>query len=489
MTRRRRVLVTVLLPFALVAGLTVRALTLGSRQPRVTALTDERADPETIAARLQRAVRRRTISGSDGTEAPGQELSDLASDLERMFPNVHATLSHEAVSTHSLLYTWRGRDPTLAPLVFCAHLDVVPVEPGTESSWSRPPFDGAIEGGFVWGRGTLDDKATVVVLLSAVERLIGEGFAPARTTYLAFGHDEEIGGGRGAAKIVELLTSRNVHAEMVLDEGGAMVTGIVPGIRGPVAAVGVAEKGYLTIDLRVEMTGGHSSTPARDNALTVLAQAVLRLREQPMPARVDGATKEFLEWLAPEMALVPRVVLSNLWLTSPLVAWQFSSAPVVDASIRTSTAITIMESGVKDNVVPATATATANFRILPGDTTEMTLQHVREAIHDARVVVTPRANPREPSRLSPTSSRTFELLARTVREIFPGAVVAPSLVLGGTDGRRYEPLADAVYRFTPVELEAADLGRIHGKDERISLTALADADRFYRRFLRVAAGP
>ena len=445
-------------------------------------------DGEGIAATLASVVKRRTVSTSLDSPAPATELEALRADLAAAFPHAHKTLEQEVIGEHSLLYTWKGSKRSNSPIILCAHMDVVPVEPGTEAAWTHPPFDGVVEGGFVWGRGTLDDKASLIAILTAVEAMVVADFTPVRTVLLAFGHDEEISGRSGAARIAETLAARGVHAELALDEGSAIVEGVVTDVPAPVAAIGIAEKGYLSVDLKAELPGGHSSTPARENALTVLARAVERLQAEPMPARIDGATAQFLAWVAPEMRFGPRLALANMWVTAPLVRRMLATSPTLGAAIRTTTAVTLFHAGVKDNVVPAVATATVNFRILPGDTTDDVLAHVKRVTDDDRITFAPQASSRtEPSRVSRVDARGFELLAETVGQVFPGTVVAPSLVLGATDGRYYASVAENVYRFFPFRLRPEDIKRIHGKDERIAIESLVQAVRFYRLFLQEAA--
>ncbi len=489
MRRLKRIGKVVLVAIVVFAAiLVVRALTIASRQPVVAPLADTPVDAKKIAAHLAGAIAKKTISESEESPPPASELEALHADLRTSFPTTHEMLALEKVGEHSLLFTWKGTDASLPPIILCAHQDVVPIEPGTEASWKKPPFEGAEADGFLWGRGTIDDKGSLVTILEAVEGLLADKFAPKRTVYLAFGHDEEIAGKAGAAKIVDLLASRNVRAELVLDEGNPIVEGIVPSIAAPVAPIGIAEKGYLTIDLAVDVPGGHSSTPAKETAIGILTSALEKLRSEPMPPRLDGATAEFFAWAAPEMTFGNRIVLANTWVTWPLVSRIFAKAPALDASIRTTTAATIVKAGVKDNVVPRTASATVNFRVLPGDTTESVLEHVRRVIADPRVDIQPRQLTRtEPSRISKTTSRGFTTIATTLREVFPGTVVAPALFLGATDGRQYERVADDVYRFIPFRLVTSDLARIHGTDERVAVKDLADAVRFYRRLLRSLA--
>jgi carboxypeptidase PM20D1 len=486
--RVARVIVLGLVAFFVI--LVVRAETIPSRQPVVAPLAPVAVDADAVAAKLATVVKRKTVSAALDSPAPPAELDALHADLAAAFPKVTATLTREVIGDHSLLYTWKGADAAKAPIILCAHMDVVPVEPGTESAWAHPAFDGAIEGGFVWGRGTIDDKGSLVAILEAVEALLGAGFAPARTVYLAFGQDEEISGLHGAARIVEALAARGVHAELALDEGSALVEGIVTDVPAPVAAIGIAEKGYLSLDLKVAIPGGHSSTPAPENALTVLARAIERLQADPMPARIDGATEQFFAWAAPEMRFGPKLALANTWVMGPLVRRMLAKSPTLGAAIRTTTAVTVFHAGVKDNVVPAMATATVNFRVLPGDTTDDVIEHARRVIDDARIVMEPQVGSRtEPSKVSRVDTPAFRLMAETVREVFPGTVVAPSLVLGATDGRYYGKVADDVYRFAPFRLTGADIKRIHGKDERLAVASLADGVRFYRRLVERAAGP
>jgi carboxypeptidase PM20D1 len=474
---------------ALLLIMSVKAMSMSSHQPAVTPLADKPVDGAAIAKILAGALEKKTVSESQANPAPADELAAMHAHLAASFPKTHEKLTKENVGS-SLLFTWKADQSKDLPIILCAHQDVVPIEPGTEDKWAKPPFAGQIDDRFVWGRGALDDKGSLVSILAAIESLVEEGFTPKRTLYLAFGQDEEIAGKEGAAKIIDLLASRGVKAEAVLDEGNPMVRGIVPNIAGDVAPIGIAEKGYLTLTLSVDLPGGHSSTPAREQALGAINEAVAKLRANPFPARLDGATEQFFSWAAPEMGFGPRLILANTWLTWPLVKRMFAKSPALDASLRTTTAVTIFKSGVKDNVIPRTAEATVNFRILPGDTTDSVIAHVRDTIDDARIKIEPQAATRqEPTKVSRIDNRMFPAIATAVREVFPGTVVAPALFLGATDGRQYLRISDDVYRFLPVPFVSEDLSRIHGTDERIEIEALKNAVRFYRRLVRLVIGP
>jgi carboxypeptidase PM20D1 len=361
---------------------------------------------------------------------------------------------------------------------------VVPVEPGTERSWTHPPFSGAIADGHVWGRGAMDDKAGVLAILEAVEHLLGRGFQPERTILLAFGHDEEVSGVNGARNIAALLRQRGVKPEFILDEGGAIAEGMVEGVEAPIALIGTAEKGYVSVDLVAREKGGHSSMPPTHTAIGRLASVIHRLEENQMPARIDGATRKSFEVLAPEMPFGPRLLLSNLWLFDPVAERVFSGDPAGNSRIRTTTAATIMNAGVKENVLPHEARAVVNFRILPGDSVRSVLEHVRAQAGPEIEVSARQATATEPSPESEVEAPAFRLLQTTIAQVYPGTLVAPNLLGGGTDTKHFQGLSRNVYRFLPVRVRAEDLARFHGTNERIGIENYAGAIRFYVQLIR-----
>jgi carboxypeptidase PM20D1 len=439
--------------------------------------------------RLAGAVRIPTVSTEDPSAFDAKAFSALHAHLEAGFPRVHAALRREVVGAHSLLYTWEGTNRSLEPLLFSAHMDVVPVEPGTEAQWQEDPFSGRIAGGFVWGRGAIDNKPAVVGLLEAVEALLAEGFRPARTVFLAYGHDEEVGGGAGAKPIAALLQSRGIRLAMVLDEGGVIGDGVLPGIAAPVALVGIAEKGFASIELSTRAGGGHSSLPPPQTAIGILAAAVARLERSPMPARLEGPTRLLFESIGPRLGFAQRAIFANLWLTRPLVLRRLEGSPTTNAMVRTTTAATVFQAGTKDNVLPSHARAVVNFRIAPGDTVAGVVEHVRRAVDDTRVEVRVAGRfSAEPSPVSPVDSDAFRTLERAIRSVTPDAVVAPYLVVVATDARHYAGLGRDVFRFLPLRLNRDDLARMHGADERIAVREYERAVRTYRRLIRDAAG-
>ena len=462
----------------------VRAATFPSRQIHPAAIAPIRLERDAIVSRLAEAIRFKTVSYQTADEFNGQGFRNFHVFLEKSFPLVHRHLGKEAVNEHSLLYTWKGKDEGLKPILLLAHLDVVPVDPETEKLWTQAPFAGTVADGYVWGRGAMDDKASVLGMLEAVEYLLREGFAPERTVYLAFGHDEEIGGNHGAAKMAELLRARKIEMEFALDEGMSILSGVIAGIAAPVALIGIAEKGYLSLDLTVASTGGHSSIPPADTAIGILSRALQRLDAAPFPAKLHGPTRQMFEFLGAEMAWSKKLTLANLWLFEPLVKKQLTASPLTNAILRTTLAPTIFNAGVKENVLPTKASAVVNLRVMPGETTAGAMEHVREVIDDPRIKLTALTIRVEPSGVSDIESPSFKLLQRTIRETAPTAIAAPALLVGATDSRHYAALTRNVFRFLPITLNIEDTKRYHGVDERISIQDYERCVRFYAQLIR-----
>lgn len=459
-----------------------------SEQPTVQPVP-EVSIPDGAAERLAGSLRIRTVSSEDPNAFDADAFGTLHHYLQRAFPRVHAQLRRETVGTHSLLYTWQGSDASLDPILLIGHLDVVPVETGTQEKWQQDPFGGRIVDGFIWGRGAIDNKSAVLGTLEAVEMLLVEGFRPVRTVYLAYGHDEEVGGVGGAREIAALLKAREVELEMVLDEGGVIADGVFPGISERIALVGIAEKGFVSIELSTRVAGGHSSLPPRQSAVGILSAAVARLENTQMAARLDGPTRQLFDRIGPRFPTVRRAVFANLWFTAPLVLRSLGESPATNAMVRTTTAPTIFQAGTKDNVLPSYARAVVNFRILPGDTVASVAEHVKYAIDDSRVEVkTVGRFSAEPSAVSSTDSGSFRTLERTIRSVVPDAIVAPYLVVVVTDARHYSGLTRNVFRFLPLRLTPGDLERMHGIDERIGIREYEAAIRTYRQLVVEAAG-
>lgn len=478
--------------FVLVLATAVAANTLrqGSRQLDVPPAPPLVVDAQAVADTLAGAVRLQTIASHDDASLNAGEFLELHAWLQQRFPLVHQRLKREVVGDLSLLYTWPGSDPQARPVAFLAHQDVVPIAPGTEPDWQVPPFAGVMKDGYVWGRGAWDDKGNLIAQLEAVEMLLASGFQPRQTVYIVSGADEEVSGARGAGRIVALLRERGVRLDFVLDEGLVITEGLVPGVRAPVALVGVAEKGYLSLALKVNTEAGHSSLPPAPgtSAIARMADGLRRLDRDPFPAALEGVAREMFEVTAPEMHGVQRVVLSNLWLFGPLVKAQLEKSPGSNAMLRTTTALTVVRAGDKENVLPGEAEAVVNFRILPGESRASVRRHVQQAL-GAGFEVRELPGGYEPSPVTSTRSASYQRLQRTLRSLFPDVVVAPSLYVAGSDSRLFVPIADHIYRFSPVRAKAEDLRRLHGTNERIAVANLAELVRFYHQLLRNLNAP
>jgi carboxypeptidase PM20D1 len=486
----KRVLLGLLLVLlALGAAVAVNTLRTPSRQLAVPAAPKLSIDVDAAARRLAGAIPIRTISSLDDIAGNNAEFDKLHAYLAQQFPKVHATLKREVVGQKALLYTWPGSDPAAKPIALMAHQDMVPIAPGTEKAWSVDPFAGVIKDGYVWGRGALDNKGNLFAQMEAIELLIGSGFQPKQTIYLVMGDDEEVSGLRGAVPIVELLKSRNVKLDWVLDEGLLVLDGVLPGLSKPAALIGLAEKGYATFFLSLDTAPGHSSMPPTHSAIGLMSAALARLEATPMPGGIKGVAGEMFGTLAPEMSGMNRVMLSNLWLTGPLVTGQLEKSPSSNAMLRTTTALTIVRAGNKDNVLPGRAEAAVNFRVLPGDTLASVEAHLRKALGNDAIQIKAYPGNSEPSPVSPTDSAGYLAVQKAVREVFTDAVVAPGLMTAATDSRHFSGLSDSVYRFSPFRVKGEDLARFHGTNERLSISNYAEMIQFYHQLLRNTAQP
>jgi len=478
---KRVLLVAAVVVLLLAAVLLGRAVRLGRRQPPPSPADPFQLDSAGALERFAAAIRIPTVSEEDSLRRDSRQFAALHQLFDSGFPQLRARLTRETVNRYSLLYRWPGTDPAAGAVLLAAHQDVVPADP---ARWSHSPFSGVLVDGYVWGRGTLDDKVAVLGILEAVNGLVAEGFRPRRTLYLGFGHDEELGGDSGAAAIAELLRRRRVALESVLDEGGAILQGVVPGVTAPVAAVGVAEKGSVTLSLVAEGAGGHSSMPPRQTAIGALSRAIDRLERDPFPARIDGASLGLFEAVGPEMAWPYRVLFANLWLFRPVVLRALTAAPSTAAAVRTTTAPTMLRAGIKENVLAPSARALVNLRILPGETVASVAERVRRVVDDSTVAVSVVGRGDDPSPVSPADTAPYRALATAIHQIYPTAIVAPFLVVGATDARHYAPLTRNVYRFAPLPLTSADLDRFHGVDERIAMADYLRAVRWYAQVIR-----
>ncbi len=447
-------------------------------------LAQPELDEGKAVERMAGAIRFRTISHDDRSNFDADAFLAYHDYLRESFPRVHERAELTVINDYSLLYRISGSDPSLKPVMLMGHMDVVPVDDVTLAEWTHDPFAGKVVDGEIWGRGTLDDKLSVMSFLEAVEALIGDGFAPRRTLFLSFGHDEEVGGRDGAKAVAEHLERQGIEFEFVVDEGGVVIEGVIKSVDRPVALIGVAEKGYLNLRLRVDAPGGHSSIPPPQSGLGIISRAIVKLEENPFPAELTHLKKMF-DALGLHARFTHRLAMGNTWLLRPVLTAVLLDDEATAASMRTTTAATMASGSSKSNILPTRAEAVVNFRILPGETAESVRDRVIDIIDDERVEVIMETNI-NPSPVSPTDSMGYELLARTIRGFDEDILVAPNLLSGGTDARYFHAVSANVYRFVMIRANADTLKIVHGIDERISVEDYLTAIRFYYALIRQA---
>jgi carboxypeptidase PM20D1 len=455
----KKLFLGLLLALVVVAAILLfNTLRLSSKQ--VEAEPSEKVNfSDQVFQNLSKAVTFQTISVSEDAIPDSAAFFGFHRFLAETYPLTHAKLSLEKISTYSLLYKWEGSDPSKKPIILMSHQDVVPVDQPTLEAWEAAPFEGKITDTHIIGRGTMDDKGTLIGVLEAVEKLLSENYVPTRTIYIASGHDEEVGGANGAAKIAAHLKAQGVQAAMAIDEGGYIAENMVPGVTAPVAIINLAEKGFASFRLIVETNGGHSSAPPRENTIGILAQAIVDLENNQLPYKLVSPIDSQLEYMGPELPFLTRIAFANPWL--------FKKQLLEGLNAHTTTAPTIIDGGVKNNVIPTVAEATINFRILPGESIETVKAHIESIVSD-KVRVEPVGFLTNPSPVSSVDSESYKTLEKTIRGLYPGTVVVPGLVGGGTDGRYFYEIAEDVYRFYPMRINPESMTRFHGIDEKIS---------------------
>jgi carboxypeptidase PM20D1 len=437
-----------------------------------------RSDEGPVEA-LQALVRIRTVSHADESLIDPEPFERFVATLAEVFPLLHERLTLHRVLDRSLLFHWAGRSAD-EPVVLMAHMDVVPVDEA--APWQHPPFGAEIHDGAVWGRGTLDDKGSLVGICAAVERLLAEGVVPARDLWLSFGAREEVSG-PDARAAVDVLREHGVTPWFVLDEGGAIAHQAFPGVRPPLGVIGVSEKGTTTIELRAEGRGGHSSTPAPHGPTARIARAVVRLEERPFAARLPEPTLELFSRMAPHVPLALRPLFTHARRLQPVLKRALVAAGAEPAAlVRTTMSVTMLSGSPAHNVIASSATAAVNLRILVGDTVASATEHVRRAIADDSITLRP-MDVNEPSPLSPYDDPAFELVSSTITELFHDAVPTPYVMMAATDSRYFTELCPRVYRFTPFRMTKAQRESIHSYDEHLGVEDFLTGVRWYARLI------
>lgn len=465
---------------ALIAVLVIRAVRFKPLPQTPVEHTPVEIDVNKATHDLADMIRCKTISHADASFDDDSEFLKFEMLLPSLFPRVFWSCEYERLNSRALMFRWKG-ETDAAPVVFMAHFDVVSAN---EAEWSKPAFDGIIENGEIWGRGALDTKSTLLSVLSAAEALIIEGFVPERDYYFCFGGDEEVLGG-GAPSIVDELEKRGIKPALVLDEGGAIVDNVFPGVKRSCALIGIGEKGNWNLKLKAVSKGGHASAPPANSPVDILAYACRKIHDNPFKFRITAPTKEMLHILAPHSTFLYRMIFSNLWLFTPVLnLLTKKQGGELNAMMRTTVAFTMTDGSRGANVLPSEASLTMNVRLLEGDTRESALARIKKLVKRDSIEYIPLVGS-DPSKSSPSDSLGYIAIERAIKESFPDVLVSPYLMIAGSDSRHYLRICDNVYRFSGMRLSTEEREMIHGKDERIPVEKLADTIRFYYRLIRI----
>ncbi len=464
---------------AFIAVVAVRTIRFRPKpQPAVT--KEEIAfDKGAAVDSLAQLVRCKTVSYNDHSLEDEGEFQKLISLLPTLYPNVFAACTFQQLPNRALLLRWPGKQAG-DPAVMMAHYDVVPVN---EEKWDKPPFAGIIEDGILWGRGTLDTKVTFNGILSAANSLIGQGFRPEKDIYFAFSGGEEING-QGAPNIVAYFTEHGIHPAIVVDEGGAVVENVFPGVKQPCGLIGIAEKGMLNAQYRTLSAGGHASAPKPHTPVGVLAAACKRVEDHPFKAHIDGPAAQMFDTLGRYSTPLYRVIFANMWCFGWIIdLLGKKSGGEMNALVRTTVAFTQMEGSSARNVIPPEAKMVSNIRLNPADSVASALAYLEKTVNDPAVEITSLES-FEPSPVSETGCDAWEKVAAAVANTWPGCIVSPYLMVQCSDSRHYRDLSNHVYRFSAMDLTAEERSTIHGNNERIRLETAAKAVEFYIRLMR-----
>ena len=477
----------------LVAAAAANAVHAAVYKPKKTDLTplpEEELNVQRYRKNLSKAIQFKTISNRITEKVDWNEFEKFHKFLEEAYPLVHSKLEKEIVPPANLLYRWKGTKSELKPIALLAHQDVVPVTSGTERDWVHGAFDGVDDGEFIWGRGTIDMKNHLIAVMESVEALLEDGFEPERDVYLLFGDNEEVVANdvNGAHDLMMTLKNRGIELDSVIDEGGAIIPINVPGIlpNKHLVGIGIAEKGYSDIEIVVNGKGGHSSQPPKHNALGELARAIQALEDNQFKSSLNQLMKDLLDAVGRECTYPVRLITCNLPLLRPAILEVCKQIPFGACFVRTTTAVTMAQGSPAANVLPQRASATVNFRAMPGTTKQDLVDHIRKVTKNDNLEINV-LNSKEASKFSPTDSRTFKIIGDICKNLEPNSIIAPYLVMGGTDAYNYEPICDNIYRYAPFRVSVELLRGAHGTNERIPVSCLEDALRFFKNYIRRAS--
>ncbi len=469
----------VIVPVIFLAVIFIRAFLFTPKKTPAQSVSPVYINGEKAAHDLAQMVKCKTVSNRDASLDDKAEFDRFEKLLPELFPNVYKKCEFEKPNDRALLFRWKGRSSE-APSVFMAHYDVVSVE---EKDWEKPAFEGIVDNGVLWGRGTLDTKGTLNGILQAAEALIGEGFVPKNDIYFAFGGNEEVNGD-GAPAIVKLFKERGIKPGMVLDEGGAVCTGVFPGVTKPIALIGIAEKGMLNVEYTVKGGGGHSSSPKAGGPVARLSKACLNVEKSTFKYTLTKPTAELFNIAGRHSTFLYRLIFANQWCFGPVLSlYAKLSGGEFNAVVRTTTAFTQMEGSKGVNVIPPVAKMASNHRIIPGETVDSVVERIKHAINDDKVSVNV-INGNNPSVISDTGCEAYERVRSTVAETWQDAIVSPYLMVACSDSRHWGEISDKVYRFSAMALSKEERDTIHGNNERIPFDTISRTAEFFTRIMK-----
>ena len=472
-------MIPLLLLCFLIVVLLVRAILFQPIEVAVKQTPKEVLNDQAIIENFRELLRHKTVSHIDKDQMDLAAFEAFRKSLVSLYPEVNKICSCEYLGDTGVLYHWKGKAED-EPIVLMSHYDVVPAE---EAAWDVPPFEATVIDGLVWGRGTLDTKCTLLSVMESAEHLIKEGFVPTQDIYFSFSGDEEISG-ESASAIVTHLKNKGVKPQMVLDEGGVVIKdGIFPGVKKQTAVIGLGEKGYIDLQVQFESKGGHASAPPRHGITGAMGKLMFDLENKTMKAVFTEPVSEMFNRLGRHSSFGYKIIFANMWLFKPLLKILFKKqGGQMNALIRTTTAVTVLEGSKAYNVLPPKGTIGINARVLNTDTMATTMNHISSLVKVPHTIQL--LNGREASPISPLQSSAFEALEKTILDVWPQAVVSPYLMIAGTDSRHFHTICENVLRFAPMEITQEELNLIHSNNERIPVDSVLKSVTYYIKLIR-----
>ena len=468
----------------------VRAARFVPEKKEQAPLEKENVNVERYRKNLSKAITIQTISHNNPEDTDWSKFDEFREFLLETHPLIKEKLELTIVGRANLVFRWKGKDETLDPIAMLSHQDVVPVEAGTEGDWTHPAFEGFDDGEFIWGRGALDMKNHLMAVVESVETLLEEGFEPERDVYLLFGENEEVvaSDDSGATAIMNHLKAKGVHLDAIIDEGGAMLPVNIKGVIEDkyLAGIGIAEKGYADYKVTVHSKGGHSSQSPKHTAIGKLADVIKDIENHQFPSKISDNVFELFSEIGKNCTYPVRLVTCNLKFMKPVLKEIMKQIPPAASFIRTVTGVTMAEGSPAANVLPQQASITANFRMMPGTSIKDVETHIRKVVRNKNIDVE-LVQGKEPSLFSPTDSRCYNIIKDLTERADSRVIVAPFLVMGGTDACYYQPVCENIYRFAPFKAGADLLLTTHNTNERLPIACIEEALSFFKRYIKLAS--